>query len=722
MAMRTGARARSFWRHLPDIRQAEAAECGLACLAMIAGYHGHEIDIGTLRRRHPVSLKGMTLSDLMQVAEQLGLTARPLRLEPVHLKDLRLPALLHWDMSHFVVLRRALRGGAVVVHDPARGERRLTAAEVSHHFTGIAVELTPSDGFERATHVPRLHLTDLLGSMSGLGSALVQTLALSAILQAYVLASPFYMQLAVDEAVAKDDRDLLTVLAIGFGLLMLVNACAGLLRSRILVHLQSMLAFGMGVGLFRHLLRLPLAFFERRHVGDLVSRFAAIEPVRNMLAEGLVAALVDGAMAVLTAGMIFVYSVRLGLVVLLALAVYVLLRIAFYRTFRRRSLDLVHAKSLENTMFIETARAIQSIKVFNREAMRNALWSNRYAEVLIANAGVERLKGLFKALNDLVFGCENLAVVYLGAAAALDGKMTIGMLFAFMSYKLQFIDKAVRCTEKAIELRMLDLHLDRLADIAQAEPEAGTDAGTAYRPAIQGQIELRNLSFRYAAGEPLVLDGVSLSVEPGEYVAITGPSGGGKTTLLKLMLGLLEPAMGEVLVDGLPLRTVGARAFREHVGVVMQDDQLMSGSIADNISFFDDNFDAEQMQRCAALAGIHGDIMRMPMAYETLIGDMGSSLSGGQRQRVLLARALYKRPKILFMDECTSHLDTALEAQVNAAIKALGLTRIIIAHRPETIASASRRLIVDGGTLRELPSLTSASVTLVRPKPQEALV
>src|SRR5258708_22604796 len=212
---------------------------------------------------------------------------------------------------------------------------------------------------------------------------------------------------------------------------------------------------------------------------------------------------------------------------------------------------------------------------------------------------------------------------------------------------------------------------------------------------------MRDVSFRYAPGEPFVLERVSFSVEPGEYVAITGPSGGGKTTLMKLMLGLLEPSAGDVSVDGLPLPIFGARAFRDQIGVVMQDDQLLSGSIADNISFFDDQFDPEQMQRCAALAGIHDDILRMPMGYESLIGDMGSSLSGGQRQRILLARALYKRPTILFIDDATSHLDTAIEARVSAAIQALGLTRLIIAHRPETIASASRRLVIEGGMLRE---------------------
>jgi ATP-binding cassette subfamily B protein RaxB len=713
-----GSRRAAWPRKIPDIRQSEAAECGLACLGMVASYHGHETDLGTLRRRYPVSLKGMTLANLMEAAERLGLAGRPLRLEPSSLKDLCLPSILHWDMCHFVVLKQVRRGGSIVIHDPARGERKLDPAAVAKHFTGIALELTPTSEFEPGVQVSRPRLAELIAAPRGLGSPLFQTLVLSVILQAYVLASPFYMQLAVDEAVVKDDRELLSVLALGFGLIMIVNAGAGLLRSWVLTYLQSVLAFGMGTGLFRHLLRLPPVFFERRHIGDLVSRFNSLEPIRNLFAEGLISAVVDGIMAVLTAGMIFIYNPRLGTVVVAALAIYIFLRIGYYRLFRQRSLDLVQARALENSTFIETARAIESIKIFNRESNRIALWSNRYAEVITANAGVERLRAGFRALNDLVFGCENLVVIYFGASAALDGSMTIGMLFAFIAYKQQFVDKSVRLVEKSIEFRMLDLHLERLADITRTEPEFKLQVRTEYRRPLQGHIVVRDLAFRYATGEPFVFEGVNFEIEAGDYIAITGPSGGGKTTLLKVMLGLLDPTHGELLVDGLPLRAFGIPAFRDQIGVVMQDDRLLSGSIADNICFFDSEFDLAHMQECATLAGVHEEIMRMPMSYDSLIGDMGSSLSGGQRQRILLARALYKRPKMLFMDEGTSHLDTAAEAKVNIAIKRLGLTRVVVAHRHETIASARRRLVIDGGAIQELP----VGPTLPRRELEAALV
>jgi ATP-binding cassette subfamily B protein RaxB len=694
--------------YLPEIHQAATTECGLACLAMIASYYGRQTDLNTLRREYPVSLQGTTLRTLMDNAAKLGLAARPLRLEAESLHNLQTPAILHWDMNHFVVLRHVDRSG-IIIHDPSFGVRRHSLSEVSKHFTGVALELVPDASFRRQKAPFKLSLFDLLGQLSGLAPLLIQTLVLSVVLQLYVLASPFYMQIVIDNAIAKNDHDLLVVLALGFALFLLINTGATLIRARLLTYAQSSLAFQMGTGLFRHLLRLPMTYFEKRHIGDLVSRFGSTAPVRALLAEGLVAALIDGAMAVLTAAMMFLYQPILSLVVLAALAIYLGLRMASYYPLRRRMLELIEAKSRENSAFIETMRAVQSIKIFTRESERSAVWMNRYAEVVQTEASTGFLHQIFQVANQTIFGLENLLIIFLGAQAALAGEMTVGMLFAFISYKHQFVSKAANLVGQAIEYRMLDLHLERLSDIAGSEPEGGHSRPTAYQQPIEGNIEVRDLCFRYAEGEPFVLRNVNLNIRAGEYVAITGPTGCGKTTLLKVILGLLEPTSGEILIDGVPLRILGHEAFRKSIGVVMQDDQLLSGSIADNICFFDESFDLEHMTHCAELAGIHDEICRMPMAYNSLIGDMGTSLSGGQKQRVLLARALYRRPRLLFMDEGTSHLDIATERQVTAAVKALGLTRVIIAHRPETIASAPRRLVMKDCELHEMHESLAAA-------------
>jgi len=682
-------------RRLPSILQTEAAECGLACLAMIASYYGHRIDLNTLRRRHPVSLKGVSLRGLIQIANQLHLACRPVRYELDGLHELRLPAIVHWDMSHFVVLK-AVSSKGITIHDPASGPKTYPLAVASKHLTGVALELSPAAGFTPKDEKARLPFRAFWGQIPGMGSPLAQVFTLSVILELLAIAAPFYSQLAVDEVVARGDVDLMLALALGFGLLAAINVATDTLRSHIVLVLQNAVHFQMGARLFHHLIRLPLSFFEKRHIGDVLSRFQSVEPIRNALAEGMILATIDGIMAIATLVMIFIYSAQLAAVVLAALLLYVTLRLALYRRFRDLSEATIQAAAQENSNFIETARAIQTIKLFNREADREGQWLNRHADTVNANIRLGRAQIQFKAMNSAIFGLENIVTIYLAAMLALENAMTVGMIFAFMAYKTQFTGKASTLVEKALEFRLLDLHLERLSDIALNPLERGHDRPLAYATPIQGGIELRNVSFRYAETERFVLENINLKIEPGSFVTIMGPSGGGKTTLLKIMLGLLEPTSGEILIDGIPLQTIGVRVYREQVAAVMQDDQLLSGSIADNICFFDPTFDQERMVLCAQMAGIHDEIMAMPMAYNSLIGDMGSSLSGGQKQRVLLARALYKEPRILFLDEGTAHLDVENEKKINGRLQRLRITRISVAHRPE-ITSGADRIVWLGG-------------------------
>jgi len=291
---------------------------------------------------------------------------------------------------------------------------------------------------------------------------------------------------------------------------------------------------------------------------------------------------------------------------------------------------------------------------------------------------------------------------------AVDNILTIGMVFAFMAYKLQFVEKTVQLVEKAIDLRLLELHLERLSDIVLNPLERGQDQPLSYVRPIRGRIELKNVSFRYAPNEPYVIENLSLAIDAGESVTIVGPSGCGKTTLVKIMLGLLEPTSGEVLIDGVPLSGVNVRAYREQLGAVMQEDELLSGSIADNICFFDSSFDRQRMFKCAQIAGIHDDLMAMPMAYNSLVGDMGSSLSSGQKQRVLLARALYRQPKVLFVDEGTAHVDVDMEKRIYEGLRSLQLTLICIAHRPGVLGYSDKVFRLDGDGFAAIEQPTSA--------------
>ena len=677
-------------RRLPMIHQSEAAECGIACLAMIAGFHGYETDLSRLRQRFSVSQHGVNLKQLMDMASGLHLAGRALQLELEELPQLQAPCILHWDMNHFVVLRKCTRQ-KVIIHDPGVGERTLTWDEVGKHLTGVALELSPTEQFKPEKTRQRLRLRQFWRRIVGLKRGLVVIFALSLLLQLFAVAAPFYMQTVVDDVLLRHDAHLLLVLAIGFGLLMLIRVGTEALREFSILHLSTRLNIQMAANLFRHLVRLPMDYFQKRHMGDVVSRFGSLQKIRELLTTGLVSALVDGVMALITLVVMLIYSVQLALVVMGFVVLYGLLRWLLYQPLRRLSEESIVNHARQDSSFMETVRAMQTIKLFQRENDRQNLWQNRYAEAMNADIRVEKLRIGYGAINGLLFGLENIIVVYLAARAVMGDVFSVGMLFAFMSYKQRFVDSMDGLIEQLIEMRMIGLHLDRLADITFTPAEAvdATPALPGTTPqTLTGRLQVRDLAYRYSEADAPVFTGLGLDIEAGEAVAIVGPSGCGKTTLLKCLMGLLQPSAGEIRVDGQPLPQVPH--YRSSIAAVMQDEQLLSGSIADNIACFDPRPDQQWVVEVAQLAAIHEDIMALPMQYGTLVGDMGTSLSGGQKQRIVLARALYREPRILFMDEATSHLDAANEARVNANIRHLNMTRIIVAHRQETIESADR--------------------------------
>lgn len=853
---------------LPMILQTEMAECGLACLAMIAGRYGYDTDLTSLRRRFSISSHGINLKHLMSIAGKLHLAPRALRCEPEDLSNISLPCILHWSLNHFVVLK-SVGKNKFHIHDPAFGERELGAEDFGKNFTGVAVELTPTHEFFKIDDRKKLRLSDFWKNAIGLKRSLAQVILLSLFLQVFALASPFYMQTIVDDVLLRKDDNLLTVLAIGFTLLMLIQLGTSALREFVILHFSNKLGIQMSVNLFRHLIRLPMDYFYKRHMGDIVSRFGSLANVRKMLTDGMVVAAVDGAMAMLTLVAMFIYDVKLTFIVLGIVVIYGLLRWYMYRPFRVLNEEMIIAAAKENSHFMESIRAIQTIKLFQRENDRQHLWQNRLADVMNKNIKISRWGIGYSTLNGFLFGIENILVVYFAATAVMGNIISLGMLYAFMSYKGRFINSMDSLIAQWIEFKMLDLHLNRLADIAYTDAEnidsqeidseysqpaetipkasqyspndeklintnfinslegwlvehhhgaetvtsVQTDearthlqidvtqpgsetwsvqlaqnkiaivAGATYRISlwakatdkteinaaitlgkepwavlaqnsfepsrdwqefsyefvspvsmdemrllingfgnkktclgvtkisltesrsiavekipkkncIEGKIEVKNISFRYSEHEPFIFNNINFVIEAGETVALTGPSGCGKTTLLKCLMGVIAPTGGEIFIDGKPLETL--MNYRSQIASVMQDDQLLSGDIAENISCFAPELDLDKVKHFATLANVSSDIEKMPMQYNTLVGDMGSSLSGGQKQRIVLARALYREPRILFMDEATSHLDVNSEFVVNQNIQHLKMTRVIVAHRPETVASAGRQIQLAG--------------------------
>ncbi len=689
---------------------------------MVASHFGLRTDLAALRARFSVSMKGATLAQLMGYAATLELSPRPLRLELEELPQLGLPCVLHWDMNHFVVLTK-VTSKSITILDPAMGERTLRLAEVSGHFTGVALELSPTPSFVKRDERQKIKLWPLMGSVMGLKRSLAVVLVLAVALQIFTVISPLFMQWIVDGVLVSADRDLLTIIGFGSLILLLTQLAISTARSWSLLYVSTTLGLQWTGRVFSHMMRLPVSFFEKRHLGDVVSRFDSVKAIQRSLTTSILEAILDGVMAIVTLGMMLLYSPKLAGIVFMALTLYALLRWASYGMLKQASGDLLALNAKASSHFLESIRAVRPIKLFGGEEDRKARWQNMTIEGINRSVQVERLNLVFKTANALIFGIEGVAILWLGANSVMSRELSIGMLMAFISYKDQFNGRISSLIDKFIEYKMLDLHAERLADIVltKAEPLAAPVSPALGKSNSAAQIsvpkiELRGVCFRYADAEPWVLRDINITFEPCDNVVIAGASGCGKSTLVKVILGLLPPTEGEVLVDGIPVSRMGFSAYRKLVGTVMQDDVLLAGSVADNITFFDVQPNLLRMEVASKVASIHDEIVAMPMQYRTLVGDMGTTLSGGQKQRVLLARALYHQPKVLVLDEATSHLDGDNEAKVNGAIRNLRLTRISVAHRRETIAMADRLIVVANGVIVRDERKPSAAAADLEPK------
>ncbi len=701
-------------RRMSPILQSEAAECGLASLAMVARHFGHRVDLAGLRRRFPTSLDGLNLRQLMAAASALDLAPRAVRLEIDELDQLALPAILHWDLNHFVVLE-SVSAKSVVVLDPARGRVRIALSAIGRHFTGVALELTPTPDFKPIEARVQTRLTDLWSQLTNFRSAIAQVLFLSLLVQLASLASPLFMQLVVDDAVNQGDSSLLTVLLLGFGFIYLLQSVTRFLRTWVTICLGQSLTFQLAGNLMRHLLRLPATYFERRHVGDIMSRLGAVGPIQSLLTQGLVDTVIDTTLVLATLVVMFMISVPLALIGIGATLFYLLVTQLVHPTLRRLTEEQIVAQAQEETYVLESLRAMRAIKLHGFEATRESGWRNHFAEVISAGYKAQMANQKVDFLEDVTSNLAFLLTVYFGALAVISQELTVGTLLAFLSYRSTFSGSARALVRQWQRWRLLSVHLQRLSDIV-GEPREQLAPVVQRRTAIRPPaIRARDLTFAYSAQSGPVLERVSFDIPAGSLVAIVGPSGAGKTTLMRLLLGLLTPQGGALEIDGTPLNASSLAGWRARVGAVMQDDYLLSGSLADNIAFFDPHPDQQRVEQAARFAQIHDDIARMAMGYHSLVSDMGVALSSGQRQRMLLARAVYRQPDMLILDEGTANLDSQTEEVLARSIAAWPITRIAISHRPALVRLADIVLEVDGGQVHVRSNAQSGFAASARP-------
>lgn len=679
----------SLFRKVPVTLQTETAECGLACLSMILGYYKGDSDLFTLRCQYGVSSRGVNLQNLIDISKSLGFITRPLSLELDEVKQLKLPCILHWEFNHFVVLTK-VTDKYFIIHDPAFGKKKLTKERFSNSFTGVALELWAEVKFEKQKSENKISFYETLKHISGIKGALIKIFSLSALIELIGLLMPIGTQLVMDHVILAKDQSLLLIICIGLFFFTFFNSAVSMFRAWISLKMSYYINFQWTASFFSHLLRLPLEFFEKRQVGDISSRFNSLSTIQKTLTSSIVSTIIDTIMTFCLIVMMILYGGWLFWVVLGFSILYLLLRIVTYWTYRQISEEQIIKGAKAQSHFMETLYGIATLKSLGITQKREEQWMSLNADSFNTGIKITKLDMLFGGIHTFISTLEQISILWIGASLVIDNTMTLGMFVAFNSYRGSFSSRVGNLINIFFSLKILSLHRERIADIALNEVEEEKSLHSTLKNINGGKFSIEDLSYQYDQFSKKIFSSLNLDIQSGESVAIVAPSGFGKTTLLKLMAGFLKPTSGKIYFNHMDINQIGLNSYRKYIACVLQDDKFFSGSILENIVSFESDYDLEFAIECAKIANIHDEIMAMPMNYETLLGELGNSLSGGQKQRLFIARALYKKPRVLFMDEATSHLDENNEKLINEAISKLNMTRIIIAHRQSTIMSADR--------------------------------
>ncbi|HCR2016138.1 TPA: peptidase domain-containing ABC transporter [Enterobacter asburiae] len=687
-----------IFKRIPVVFQTEASECGLACLSMICSFYGKQVDLLQLRQQFNLSSRGVNLHAIKAIASELEMSSRALSVDLQELHAVRKPCILHWDFNHFVVLIKVDKNSAVI-HDPAFGRRVISMPELSQHFTGVVLEVWPGTTFSVQKKQNRLKASTLLKNINGLMTSLAKIFFLSLVIELISLLLPVGTQLVTDNVIASGDYGLLNIICLGLFILILLRLTVSVIRSWTTLILGTLIDVQWSFSLFSHLIKLPTTYFERRKLGDIQSRFHSLDVIRATFTTGLTGSIIDTLMLMGLLVMMFLYNLQLSMIVVSFTAIYTFIRFATYRYYRQLSEEELIKEARLNSYFMETLYGIATIKIQGMTDLRINNWFNLFSDKVNTGIRLTRMDLFFGGVVSFIAACDQIVILWVSGRLMMDSHLTIGMFIAFNTFRSQFYDRINALINFIIQLKLINLHNERVADIALQEASSSTATSPLRLPHGALTLETQDLTYRYDNHADPIFSQLNLTIHAGESIAITGVSGAGKSTLMKVLCGLFEPSNGCVRINGIDIKQLGFEHYAERIACIMQEDKLFSGSIKENIAGFRPDIDEQWLVQCAIASHIHNDILKLPMGYETLIGELGEGLSGGQKQRIYIARALYRKPGILFMDEATSHLDKTSESEVNQSIQEMNITRIIIAHRETTIASADRVFVINGAEL-----------------------
>jgi len=676
-----------FCKKLPVLLQSEWSECGLVALAMIALYHGIAEHYYQIKSVIKISLKGTSVFQIKKFSEQLGLRAQVLRIEVEQLKQVRLPCIAYWNMNHFVVIKKIQKQG-LILHDPSVGVRRVSFFDAQYDFTGIIIELMPSGSplkFNLSPFLP-VQFRELFHRNRYL---ILLLISLSIILQFCAVSSMLLFKHIVDTA-GRDLGRALFVISTSFFSFKLVECGLKGMRTLFVSKIGSTFNQNISILMIKHIFSLPISFFEGRHKSNILAQFNSIERVRHLLTESMIEGMLDGIFSVITLLVLFVIESRLALIVLGFSLLLSIGRLVNQSQFYAQNAEYLSLKVAESTYLSEAIQTISPIKIFGQEKNNLSRWQEYSVDCLNAFMKLTYYKVITDAAKTVIHGLDLAVILFFGSGLLYKHEISIGAFYAFVVYRQQFISAFGSLEGKVREFQVFKLHLNRINDAVSLSGEVFSSDLLPCLSDTQQRIQLKNLSFSYLPDEPPIFQHVDLIVSAGQLVVIKGASGCGKSTLFKILTGLLQPTTGALLYNQIAIYPSYVKQYRQQIAAVLQNDILLSGTICENVCFFDPDPDERKIVECIRSSEFYDELSALPMGINTLVGEGGSLLSAGQKQRVLLARALYSNPKLLFLDEATCHLDLQKEAKILTHLKNINLTTIITTHRPETLKFADQ--------------------------------
>lgn len=685
---------------LQIVYQDETSECSLACMTMICNFYGANTSISKLRERFPIPTEGITVRNLVNTCGQLNFGVDVLKSELEGLATFKQPVLLHWDMQHFVVLK-GVKNGKYIVYDPARGIRKLSAQSVSNHFTGIVVKAIPNENFKPLNDKKHVGLFDVVQDYGKYLKSILTVFILSLSLELFLLMQPFVFRQAIDELGPERQFDLQSS-ALILALVSVSLVISTYIRDKYVLNIASNVNFEITTDSFQKMLELPLDFFERRQIGQIIERYRVIDEIQNFFTSTVPTTIIDGFITLLTITLLFYLSPVVALLGCLTVLAYLAVKLYFKDKLIAGEIELMLASGSSSGHVIESLKSIFTIKTHGMESTRFNIWTNLFKSKIEADYNHTDLENRLNASKVFITSLNTAGLMITCAILYQQSIISLGLIFAILLYNSHFVFRSIQLVDKFIALLVLNKKVSRIEDILFNTAESYAYGKRPFQ-GLQKELSLKDLKFQFAFSNEELLKSASISLKKGGFYVLTGRNGTGKTTFIRLLLGLHKPVAGEILYDGVPLSNFDIQSLRNKVGCVTQDEHLFHGTILENITMFHPDPDLNRVVEVCNLVGVTEKVESLAMGFNTQIGDICTPLSEGEQQKLCIARALYKSPDIIIMDEGTANLDAESEHQIASALAKLDSTKIFIAHRPAVLDYADAEIKIHQGNVDVLP-------------------